>query len=315
MTIKYKEFIEKLRLAMITEGGIPEERIRFYQEEAGPAMDDRLLVETVVMGDKKMVCGIHVGELYSCYQEGVSFTAVKEKVLNNLRMVDLKLLERLEQRIGSFEAVSEHLIIRAVSFPLHQSSMEEAVYRRIGDIALVVYTLIDERKDNISSVKINRNLLKIWGKSEDEVFQYAMENTMRRFPPRLYQLPEVLLVPEYEGIDFMDPDRQGMLRGNEVGNCISTTARVNGAVAIFMPGVAARIAEVLDADLYLAFTSIHEVMVHKADMVDPGSLEKVLTETIRETTADEEFLSRKLYHYSRETGLFSQITQIVAGEQ
>ena len=211
MTIEYKEFIEKLRLAMITEGGIPEERIRFCQEEAGPAVDDRLLVETVVMGDKKMVCGIHVGELYSCYQEGVSFTAVKEKVSNNLRMVDLKLLERLEQRIGSYEAVSEHLIIRAVSFPLHQSSMEEAVYRRIGDIALVVYTLIDERKDNISSVKINRNLLKIWGKSEDEVFQYAMENTMRRFPPRLYQLPEVLLVPEYEGIDFMDPDRQGML--------------------------------------------------------------------------------------------------------
>ncbi|MBQ8305224.1 MAG: hypothetical protein IJX90_03295 [Blautia sp.] len=315
MTNEYKEFVEELRNVMIEEGGIPKEKIRFCTEQPGPSQNDKLLVEAAVLGEKTAVCGIYVGQLFSFLQDGMAFSDIKDKVLQNLKSVDEELLEELDRRIGTYESAREYLVIRAVNYPRNRTAVESSVYKVIGDIALVVYAVIREYEDSISSVKISRHLLNIWGKTEDEVYEAAMENTRHQSPPRLFQLPEVLLDPDYEGIDFMKPGRESMLRGNEIGNCISTTRRINGAVAIFMPGVAARIAEVLNSDLYLAFTSIHEVMVHCAETVDPKGLERVLADTIRETTEEEEFLSRKLYHYSRGTGLFSQITQIVETEQ
>ena len=65
------------------------------------------------------------------------------------------------------------------------------------------------------------------------------------------------------------------------GNCLSTEKRTNGAAAIFLPGVARRLAELMEADLYLVFTSVHEVMVHSADMVYPEDLKDVLMDTIK----------------------------------
>lgn len=37
----------------------------------------------------------------------------------------------------------------------------------------------------------------------------------------------------------------------------------------------------MEADLYLVFTSVHEVMVHSADMVYPEDLKDVLMDTIK----------------------------------
>ena len=315
MTKEYKEFVEKLRNVMTEEGGIQGEKIRFCREESESLQDDKLMVEAAVLGEKTAVCGIKVGQLFLFSQEGVPFSAIKDKVLQNLKTVDKELLEEIDRRIGNYQIAREYLVIRAISRPHSRTSEESCVCRVVGDIALVVYAVIREYEDSVSSVRISRHLLDIWGKTEDAVYEDAMENTMRQSPPRLYQLPEVLLDPDYEGIDFMKTGMENMLRSNETGNCISTTKRINGAVAIFMPGVAKRIAEVFGTDLYLAFTSIHEVMVHSADSVDPKGLEKVLADTIREATEEEEFLSSKLYHYSRETGVFSRITQIVETQQ
>ena len=47
-----------------------------------------------------------------------------------------------------------------------------------------------------------------------------------------------------------------------MGNCLSTSRKTNGAVAVFLPGVAERLAYLLDSDFYMVFTSIHEVMIH-----------------------------------------------------
>ena len=45
---------------------------------------------------------------------------------------------------------------------------------------------------------------------------------------------------------------------DSIGSCLSTARRTNGAVAIFLPGVAKRLADLMDADFYMVFTSIHE---------------------------------------------------------
>ena len=72
------------------------------------------------------------------------------------------------------------------------------------------------------------------------------------------------------------------LQKDAMGNCLSTSRKTNGAVAVFLPGVAERLAYLLDSDFYMVFTSIHEVMIHNDHCVDPDDLENVLEDTIKE---------------------------------
>ena len=55
------------------------------------------------------------------------------------------------------------------------------------------------------------------------------------------------LNPDYDGEDFMayGYDNYGMrLCGERVGYCLSTDKRTNGAVAVFLPGVAQKLSEI-----------------------------------------------------------------------
>ena len=79
---------------------------------------------------------------------------------------------------------------------------------------------------------------------------------------------------------------------------MSTSSKTNGAVAIFYPGVAKIFCHKLGADgLYLVFTSVHEVMIHDEESVEPENLKTILEETIEEAIPEEDVLTRHIYHY------------------
>ena len=94
------------------------------------------------------------------------------------------------------------------------------------------------------------------------------------------------------------------LKKDVLGNCLSTTIRTNGAVAIFLPGVAERIGQLMGGGFYMVFTSIHEVMIHNANLTYPEDLENILRDTLREATPEEDFLTDKVYRYCKDTGTF-----------
>ena len=87
-----------------------------------------------------------------------------------------------------------------------------------------------------------------------------------------------------------------------MGNCLSTGQKTNGAVAIFYPGVARLFCDKINTDeLYLVFTSIHEVMVHNARMIEPEDLASVLNDTIKEATPEGDVLTKHIYYYNAKT--------------
>ena len=50
--------------------------------------------------------------------------------------------------------------------------------------------------------------------------------------------------------------------------------------------------------MYLAFTSVHEVMLHDEESVEPENLKTILEETIEQPTPEEDVLTRHIYHYN-----------------
>ena len=87
-----------------------------------------------------------------------------------------------------------------------------------------------------------------------------------------------------------------------MGVQLCTNAKENGAVSVFFPGVLQRLAQLMESDLYILFTSRNESSIYS---VNESNLEDIKDELhIMETDYDngiwyEDSLSEELYYYSR----------------
>lgn len=173
------------------------------------------------------------------------------------------------------------------------------MYKEVDGIACVLYMKVGQRDGCISSMKIHKSSLADWGMDEDEAYENALSNTYSLSPPRIYKWERLLFNPAYEGEDFMDMNYEENIVERNAGSCLSTSIRTNGAVAVFLPDVAQRIADLMDDDFYIVFTSVHEAMIHPKRMFCPEDLERILKETLKEATPDEDYLSDEIYYYDR----------------
>ena len=75
------------------------------------------------------------------------------------------------------------------------------------------------------------------------MFNEALLNTYFISPPRIYCWEKLLYNLDYEGENFMNLLFDMSLKKDAIGNCLSTSVRTNGAVAVFLPGVGQRMGE------------------------------------------------------------------------
>ena len=169
---------------------------------------------------------------------------------------------------------------------------------------MVLYICMGEADGCMTSMKVKKYMLEEWGMDQNEIFDKALLNTYFFSPPRIYCWEKLVFNPSYSGDNFMNLVSDYSIRTDALGNCLSTTKRTNGAVAVFLPGVAGRIADLMNDDFYIVFTSIHEAMIHSVTSTDPETLRQVLEETVYETTPPEDFLTFQIYQYDRDTGEF-----------
>lgn len=80
---------------------------------------------------------------------------------------------------------------------------------------------------------------------------------------------------------------------------ITTTRKVNRAIAMFYPGVMDRIAELFDSSYYIAFTGISDIRVHHKDSILPRNVLLNLKSMNKAFPA--ELLSRKVFIYDKDT--------------
>ena len=247
---------------------------------------------------------IHVKELYEAYSDGCSMADIIEKVVQTLKMINEMNGSSASVSLLDYAFAKDRLFFRLL--PAHKLAQTEKqgegtcpdheIYRTTGDIALVLYLLIENDGKNLVSMKVTEQQTQAWGMDIDEIWDHAMQNTLCLAAPRIYFFDRDFLDPEYQGEDIMKLDHLDSASG---GYCLSTTTRTNGAVAAFLPGVARKISELFGEDFYLAFTSKHEVMIHRTDFINPGDLEEILKDTIREATQPMDYLTETIYRYDR----------------
>lgn len=308
--MNYEMFVEELKNKISAVINVPIENMEFVKDGNKYApTGDRLLIKLAKHEDAWEMCGVHVKELFEELSKGTSFNSIVNSSVEDIKQIQEQSLYKETKKIWDYETAKDSLFIRLLNYDDNSKELSNAVYKRIGDIAQVLYMKVSECDGNIMSTKIFKSVVEKWKEdgltlSEDNILEEALRNTERMYPPRIYRWDQMLFNPEYEGEEFMSPGTEEAISQDLIGNCLTTAKKTNGAVAIFYPGVAERFTDVLDSDLYLVFTSVHEVMVHKADAVDAVDLSIILQDTLEEATPKEDFLTRKIYKYEKDTHKF-----------
>lgn len=297
---KYLEFAEKLRqyVEEVTADWQVKISLTWSGEKEGQKED--LLV--VVMESEKEGVHIqrfHIEDIYDDYVEGDSLEDIYQEVKAMLeRCREIEKASPLS-RMESYESVKDQLIIRPINSERNRERLQEGVYETVGDIALVLYVNIGNFQGIYTSSMVPRKLLQIWKKDEKEVLEAAKKNTYDLFPPKLLTGFELDWASGANFKDFMDPTKQVEMKSNGFGSFITTENKCNGAVAIFLPGVAKRLADLVGNDLYIAFTSMHEAVVHDCRRLTVEGIQSSLS-YMNEYSPAGDFLTNQVYYYSRE---------------
>lgn len=211
---------------------------------------------------------------------------------------------------GDYEKIKNELILRPLNYHYAQNDLKDVPYIRIGDIALVLYAVIAHAGNDYFTAKMHRSQMEKWKRPEDEVLGAALDNTSHLYPARLYSAAEYILPwnnKKHDDGDFMNGARDLKIKKGVLGYILTTTMEINGAIAMFYPGVAQKIAECLGEDFYISFTSIHEAQVHSASVIPPDVVRSSLRDTNRFFKQKEELLTNQVYCYSLERKSFGVI--------
>lgn len=306
MDKNYELFIGQLTNTIYETTDIPLENIKFVKKDGG----DLLNIIFAEHDDAYEVCSVHVEELYVAYQNGIRLNTIVDYICSDVLHAKSIYVYDKTKELMDYDTAKSRLFVRLINYDRNADILRDVVHKTLGDIVFTVYAIVDENEFGIVSTKVLKSMVKKWDKNEDDIFNEAIKkNTYYLTPPRIYKWEGVLCDESYAGESFMNDEDICDLDKSFSGNILSTTRKTNGAVAVFLPGVAERIAELLDSDFYMVFTSIHEVMIHSTGSgVDPKDLKLVLQDTLRKVTPSSDYLTEKIYKYNRRTHKFECVT-------
>lgn len=277
--------------------------IRYHKTESEVLIGDFMTLDIGQEGGTTSQCRFELKGLYNDFNtKGWEF--IWKVIKNNIDVCNQITETGVFPLMDNYETIKEKLIIRPLNFTNNKYSLKEAVYKKIGDIALILYLVIYENKEQgLGTSKVNKGIFEKWNKSIDEVWEAALTNTYVLAPPRMYMTPLDRIDPPYERGAFMALGSKMKSFGRLSVPSVTTVKQVNGAIAMFYPGVKEKVASMAGGSYYVAFTSIHEAEIHCVNTIPPRSILRNL-KSVDKAFGPEETLTKKVYFYNAENGDF-----------
>lgn len=227
---------------------------KYYQKESDTLLGDFLVIELEHLGETSMVIRYDLQSLYGAYCSS-GWDAVFENVEDKLNMC--KSGQEKIKHIANYEKMCDWLVVRPVNYVERKSALQKAIYKRVGDMALVIYILLYADQNNYNTCLCQKEIVENWDVSEEELWEVAMRNTMMDALPRIYYRSDDTVNPPYTKGAFMAAGTEEDFRIGKDDNPMVTTVRgINGAIAMFYPGVQEELAELTGGDYYVAFSSV-----------------------------------------------------------
>lgn len=273
----------------------------YFRREADTLLGDFALITVRIDGEIAGHCRFLLNTLYTQFQSN-GWGSIMALVDQNYRAVRASRFNDVAKMLNDYDKCREHLILRPLNYVGHKDSLKDAVYRLHGDIALVLYYVLSDDGTDLNTFKMRREIVGCWNKDADEVFVEALHNTQIKALPRLY-LEEVANPPYQQGAFMAMNSDIECIKPYEIP-IVTTTRYLNGAIAMFYPGVLKRISQLYEnKSFYVVFISINEAYLHGEGSIPLDVLQQKLRDSNR-LLGRNKMLSDKIFFYDCLRGTF-----------
>ncbi|MBR2779197.1 MAG: hypothetical protein IKD85_03395 [Firmicutes bacterium] len=256
---------------------------------------------TVVPGEQMIAPIINLQEFYDLYLKDPDW----EKVIRSMadmvtrfsRLPDMGWLSHYEQVKGS-------LFLKLCSIEGNEQLLEDMPHWRYADLALTMHIRTKYFDNELYSVAVTRDMAEEFGVTEEDMLKDAFDSAQEMFPVHFEAMEHVLkggyVYNPGSQEPCVSPAGSGML-------LLTNQYMLNGASALFYPGVLKEAAVLLDGSYYILPSSIHELILLPEEFVeDYRDVERTVRRINRMQVAPEDWLSDHVYHYDNASALFER---------
>ena len=291
--MEYKEFVEYIKMNagyIAGEGG--NITINHVIKNNGCEMDGLVIMEK----GKDIAPTIYLDIFYELYTNG-------ENIKNIIRQIEV-IYEQNKNNVTfdvnilkHFDTIKDKIVYKVVNYRSNEKLLEQVPHKRILDLAVVFYCLLDNEYGRSATALIYNNNLKNWNVTIDDVYKAALKNTPDLLHSKISSMAALFekcgVNVDGEEVDLKDYVPSDMY-------VLTNESKLNGAACILYENVLYDFAQKLGADLYILPSSVHEViLLPKLSMFEKDELVNMVKEVNTEGVAADEVLSDHVYEYNR----------------
>lgn len=226
---------------------------------------------------------IYLEEFYDKYRMGISL----DIIINEIIEIDINNSDKLDidvAQIMNFESMRERIRCRIVNYESNSTVLNDVPYRTEMDLAIEYYININDNGFEAMTTLIHNRCMEHWGINEDELFEIAWNNTVR---------DGTLIIPIEQLVLNEDLDINSKMY------VVTNQRKLYGAIHGFLPDTIEKLEEMF-GDFYILPSSVHEVIVLAADVVEDEEYIVNMVKDVNETQLTcEEILSNNVYKYEK----------------
>ncbi|MCI5610612.1 MAG: DUF5688 family protein [Roseburia sp.] len=258
---------------------------------------------TLMQDDSNISPTIYLNPYYDAYENGdTTLGTVIDEVIDTYernkinRSIDMKFFL-------NYETVRSRIIFKLINTEKNRELLRDVPYIPFHDLSIVFQCLVSEERFGNASILIHNVHLQLWKVNARELYECALENT-----PLLqgYELADMnTVLEEMKALGGIDDEEIEDMQQEVPMYVLSNKSRINGASCILYKDILKDFAMVVDKDLYVLPSSIHEVILLPSDGTQESEQLKEMVKEINQSQVEkEEVLSDSVYYYRRSDDSF-----------
>lgn len=278
---------------------LPEEyqncKLIFRQvEKVNGTMDGIILV-----GETRVAPCMYINHLYEEYRDN-------EKVDTILRKAAVSMVEGLKKGpdLNSFnyESAKDNIYMKLINTSKNQPILENCPHRKFNDLSIVYYVAV-RIGDDMGCTVISNNMMKLYGVTEKELYMLATQNVERKMPTTIDDIRDI----EQMFMAGLGLEDEMMGENAPEMYVVSKQGGINGAIAMMDKEALQTLSERLGGNLHVLPSSVHEVIVIRAEEEHEHELENMVKHINETEVPVEDRLSDHIYYYNSSTRLLTTV--------
>ena len=207
------------------------------------------------------------------------------------------------ETIQDYEKAKDRLFIRVSGVEENKELLEDIPHKEFSGLAITYHVLAEINDQEMGSTMVTNALLEKFGVTKEQLHEDAILSSPSILPPSIEPMEAMIgkmmgfgaamEAPAgfKEQIDKLDMKREGMA-------VLTNKQMVNGAAAIFYPGILEKIGDSQQVNFFILPSSVHEVILVNDDgTMNLKDLENMVKSINASEVAPKDRLSDTVFHY------------------